>query len=110
MGICNQISDFCDGSMSRLHARHHFLTTYFDPFYADLYIHPNKPEYSYDTSLFAFFRRRSSEPSYVERLGIEGPIDYIKRSITDTVAQAQRFVWDAWGLGGDDRVKAWPPT
>ena len=96
--------------MSRLHARHHFLTTYFDPFYADLYIHPNKPEYSYDTKVFAFFRPHSSEPSYVERLGIEGPIDYMKRSITDAVAQAQRFVWEAWGLGGDDRAKAWPPT
>jgi hypothetical protein len=96
--------------MSRLHARHHFLTTYFDPFYADLYIHPNKPEYNYDTNLFAFLRRRSSEPSYAERLGIEGPIDYIKHSVADAVLQVQRFVWESWGLGGDDRVKAWPPT
>ncbi|KAI0298524.1 hypothetical protein BC826DRAFT_1103024 [Russula brevipes] len=96
--------------MSRTHARHHFLTTYFDPFYADLYIHPNKPEYNYDTNLFAFLRRRPSEPSYVERLGIEGPVDYITRSIADAVAQVQRFVWESWGPGGDDRVKAWPPT
>ena len=102
-------ADFRRGSMSRLHARRHFLTTYFDPFYADLYIHPNKPEYNYDTNLFAFFRRRSSEPSYAVRLGIEGPIDQIQRSITDAVAQVQRFMWESWGTG-DDRIKAWPPT
>ena len=96
--------------MSKLHARHHFLTTYFDPFYADLYIHPNKPDYNYDTNLFAFFRRRSSEPSYAQRLGIEGPIDHIKRSIVDAIAQVQRSMWESWGLDGDDRVKAWPPT
>ena len=103
-------SDFCRGSMSRLHTRHHFLTTYFDPFYADLYIHPNKPEYNYDTNLFAFLRRRSSEPSYTERLGIGGSIDHIERSIANAVIQVQRFLWESWGLGGDDRVKAWPPT
>ncbi|KAH9961259.1 hypothetical protein BC827DRAFT_1203507 [Russula dissimulans] len=96
--------------MSKIHARHHFLTTYFDPFYGDLYIHPNKPEYNYDTNFFAFLRRRPLEPSYAERLGIDGPMDLIKRSITDAIAQAQRFVWESWGWGGDDdRVKAWPP-
>ena len=103
-------SDRCRGSMSRLHARRHFLTTYFDPFYADLYIHPNKPEYNYDTNLFAFLRRRSSEPSYADRLGIDGPIERIQRSIAEAVAQVQRFVWESWGAGGGDRVKAWPPT
>ena len=103
-------ADSCGGSMSRFYSRRHFLTTYFDPFYADLYIHPNKPEYNYDTNLFAFLRRRSSEPSYANRLGIEGPIDQIQRSIADAVAQVQRFVWESWGAGGDDRMKAWPPT
>jgi serine/arginine repetitive matrix protein 2 len=96
--------------MSRVHARRHFLTTYFDPFYADLYIHPNKPEYNYDTNLFAFLRRRSSEPSYADRLGIDGPIERIQRSIAEAVAQVQRFIWESWGTGGGDRVKAWPPT
>jgi hypothetical protein len=71
--------------MSRIHARRHFLTTYFDPFYADLYIHPNKPEYNYDTNLFAFLRRRSSEPSYADRLGIDGPIERIQRSIAEAL-------------------------
>ena len=103
-------ADSCGGSMSRINSRRHFLTTYFDPFYADLYIHPNKPEYNYDTNLFAFLRRGSSEPSYANRLGIEGPIDQIQRSIADAVAQVQRFVWESWGAGGDDRMKAWPPT
>ena len=96
--------------MSRLHARRHFLTTYFDPFYADLYIHPNKPEYNYDTNLFAFLHRRSSEPSYADRLGIDGPIERIQRSIAEAVAQVQRFIWESWGTGVGDRVKAWPPT
>ncbi|KAI0276609.1 hypothetical protein BGY98DRAFT_934912 [Russula aff. rugulosa BPL654] len=96
--------------MSRIHARRHFLTTYFDPFYGDLYIHPNKPEYNYDTNLFAFLRRRSSEPSYADRLGIDGPIERIQRSIAEAVAQVQRFIWESWGTDGGDRVKAWPPT
>ncbi|KAI9509431.1 hypothetical protein F5148DRAFT_1187964 [Russula earlei] len=96
--------------MSKIHARHHFLTSYFDPFYGDLYIHPNKPEYNYDTKLFSFLRRQPSEPSYAERLGIEGPIDLAKRSIANVIAQVQRFMWESWGGGGDDRVRAWPPT
>ena len=98
------------GSMSRIHARRHFLTTYFDPFYGDLYIHPNKPEYNYDTNLFTFLHRRSSEPTYANRLGVDGPIEWIQRSITEAVAQVQRFIWESWGTGGGDRVKAWPPT
>lgn len=96
--------------MSRIHARRHFLTTYFDPFYGDLYIHPNKPEYNYDTNLFAFLRRRSSEPSYADRLGIDCPIERIQRSIAEAVAQVQRSIWESWGTDGGDRVKAWPPT
>jgi hypothetical protein len=97
-------------SMSRIHARRHFLTTYFDLFYADLYIHPNKPEYNYDTNLFPFLRLRSSEPSYADRLGIDGPIERIQRSIAEAVAQVQRFILESWGTGGGDRAKAWPPT
>jgi hypothetical protein len=54
------------GSMSRIHARRYVLTTYFDPFYADLYIHPNKP--------------------YPDRLGIDGPIERVQRSIAEVVA------------------------
>jgi serine/arginine repetitive matrix protein 2 len=99
-----------DGSMSRTHARHQFLTTYFDPFYANLHLHPNKPDYNYDTSLFSFFRRPSMEPSYPELLGIGGPVNYIKRNIADVVARFQRSLWESWGTSGDVRVKAWPPT
>jgi serine/arginine repetitive matrix protein 2 len=95
--------------MSRVHARRHFLTTYFDPFYGDLYIHPNKPEYNYDSSLFAFLRRRSSEPSYADRLGIGGPIERFQRSLAEAIAQVQRFIWESWGTRVD-QVKAWPPT
>jgi hypothetical protein len=83
--------------------RRHFLTIYFDPrFYGDLYIHPNKPEYNYDTNLFAFLRRRSSEPSYADRLGIGSPIERIQHSIAEAVAQVQRFIWKSWGTGGGD--------
>ncbi|KAI0254145.1 hypothetical protein BJV78DRAFT_1188986 [Lactifluus subvellereus] len=96
--------------MSRTHARHQFLTTYFDPFYADLHLHPNKPDYNYDTNLFSFFRRPSLEPSYPELLGIDGPIQYIRRNIAHAVARVQRSMWESWGASGDDRVKAWPPT
>ena len=106
----NLESDPYRGSMSRIHARRHFLTTYFDPFYADLYIHPNKPEYNYDSNFFSFLRRRSSEPSYADRLGIDGPIERIQRSIAEAIAQVQRFIWESWGTGAGDRVKAWPPT
>ena len=96
--------------MSRTHARHQFLTTYFDPFYADLHLHPNKPDYNYDTNMFSFFRRSSSEPSYPELLCVDGSIQYIKRSIADAVARVQRSMWESWGASGDNRVKAWPPT
>jgi serine/arginine repetitive matrix protein 2 len=96
--------------MSRTHARHQFLTTYFDPFYADLHLHLNKPDYNYDTNLFSFFRRSSLKPSYPELLGIEGPIEYVKRNIADVVARMQRSMWESWGTSGDVRAKAWPPT
>ena len=97
--------------MSTIHSRRRFLTTYFDPFYADLYIHPNKPEYNYDSNFFSFFRRPSSEPSYADRLGIiDGPIERIQRSIAEAIAQVQRFIWESWGTAAGDQLKAWPPT
>ncbi|KAI9463728.1 hypothetical protein BJY52DRAFT_1221670 [Lactarius psammicola] len=36
--------------ISKIYARHQFLTTYFDPFYANLHLHPTKPEFIYDTN------------------------------------------------------------
>ncbi|KAI0305666.1 hypothetical protein B0F90DRAFT_1924051 [Multifurca ochricompacta] len=96
--------------MSKIHARHQFLTTYFDPFYADLHLHPTKPEFVYDTNLFSFLRRSSLEPSHLERLGIEGPILHAKRNIADAIAQVQNFIWESWGTSGDDQGRAWPPT
>ncbi|KAH9060095.1 hypothetical protein EDB87DRAFT_1618552 [Lactarius vividus] len=96
--------------MSKMYARHQFLTTYFDPFYADLHLHPTKPEFIYDTNLFSFLRRASMEPSLLERLGVDGPVYQFKRSIADLVAQVQRYMWESWGASVDNQVMGWPPT
>ena len=96
--------------MSNIYARHQFLTTYFDPFYANLHLHPTKPEFIYDTNLFSFLRRASMDPSLLERLGIDGPMYQFKRSIADLVAQAQRHIWESWGASVNNQVTTWPPT
>ncbi|KAH9034875.1 hypothetical protein EDB85DRAFT_1889598 [Lactarius pseudohatsudake] len=96
--------------LSKIYAKHQFLTTYFDPFYADLHLHPTKPEFIYDTNLFSFLRRASMEPSLLERLGVDGPMYQLKRNIVDLVVQVQRYIWDSWGAGINDQVTAWPPT
>ncbi|KAI9446686.1 hypothetical protein H4582DRAFT_594749 [Lactarius indigo] len=95
--------------MSKMYARHQFLTTYFDPFYADLHLHPTKPEYIYDTNLFSFLRRASMDPSLLERLGVDGPVYQFKRGIADLVAQVQRCIWESWGVSVNDQVMTWPP-
>ncbi|KAI0266730.1 hypothetical protein BC834DRAFT_1032479 [Gloeopeniophorella convolvens] len=96
--------------MSKIHAKQQFLTTYFDPFYAELHLHPNKPELNYDANLFSFIRRSALEPSQLERLGVQGPLDYITHTISAAIAEAQRYIWNTWGVINDDQVKAWPPT
>ena len=97
--------------MSKIYARHQFLTTYFDPFYADLHLHPTKPEFLYDTNLFSFLRRASMDPSLLERLGVDGPMYRFKRSVADLVIQVQRYIWESWGVPSvNDQVTAWPPT
>ncbi|KAI9442313.1 hypothetical protein H4582DRAFT_1272705 [Lactarius indigo] len=96
--------------VSKIYARHWFLTTYFDPFYANLHLHPTKPEVIYDTNLFSFLRRASMEPSLLERLGVDGPFYQIKRTILDLVTQVQRSIWESWGASVNDQVTAWPPT
>lgn len=96
--------------MSKVYARHQFLTTYFDPFYANLHLHPTKPEFIYDTNLFSFLRRASMDPSLLERLGVDGPMYQFKRSIADLVTQVQRSIWESWGASVNDQVTAWPPT
>jgi len=96
--------------MSKVYARHQFLTTYFDPFYANLHLHPTKPEFIYDTNLFSFLRRASMDPSLLERLGIDGPMYQFKRSVADLVVQAQRYIWESWGTNVNNQVTVWPPT
>ncbi|KAH9039046.1 hypothetical protein EDB84DRAFT_1437098 [Lactarius hengduanensis] len=96
--------------MSKMYARHQFLTTYFDPFYANLHLHPTKPEFIHDTNLFSFLRRASMEPSLLERLGVDGPAYRFKRSIADLVAQVQRCMWESWGASVNGQLTAWPPT
>ena len=108
-GSYNKIRPFVN-SVSKSYARHQFLTTYFDPFYANLHLHPTKPEFIYDTNIFSFLRRASMDPSLLERLGIDGPMYQFKRSIADLVAQAQRYIWESWGASVNDQVRAWPPT
>ncbi|KAH9001505.1 hypothetical protein EDB92DRAFT_1827062 [Lactarius akahatsu] len=96
--------------MSKIYARHQFLTTYFDPFYANLHLHPTKPEFIYDTNLFSFLRRASIKPSLLERLGVDGPAYQFKHSIADLVAQVQRCIWESWGASVNSQLTAWPPT
>ncbi|KAH9180314.1 hypothetical protein EDB89DRAFT_1918438 [Lactarius sanguifluus] len=78
---------------SKMYAKHQFLTTYFDPFYANLHLHPTKPEFIYDTNIFSFLHRASHLCS--------------NRSVADLVAQLQRCIWESWGAS---QLTAWPPT
>jgi len=49
----------------------------------------------------------------MDRLGINGLIEWIQRSMgcmVKVVAQVQHFLLESWGTGGGDWAKARPPT
>ncbi|KAH9176533.1 hypothetical protein EDB89DRAFT_1938516 [Lactarius sanguifluus] len=96
--------------MSKVYARHQFLITYFDRFYADLHLHPTKPKFIYDTNLFSPLCRASMVPSLHECLGVDGLVYQLKHSIAGLVVQVRRYIWDSCGMSVNDQVMAWPPT
>ncbi|KAF8265240.1 hypothetical protein EI94DRAFT_1736338 [Lactarius quietus] len=95
--------------MSKIYARHQFLTTYFDPFYANLHLHPTKPEFIYDTNLFSFLRRAQ----WIHLCGAFGyrwsnvPIQAQHRRPRST---GTALHLGSWGASVNDQVTAWPPT
>ncbi|KAA1475142.1 hypothetical protein DENSPDRAFT_883330 [Dentipellis sp. KUC8613] len=97
--------------LSRQQATHQFLTTYYDPFYAELYLHPTKPEKLYDPTLFSFFRQ--SAPRVSDDTGVWGTLATTWHTVLDTIARWQRLAWDTWGISEQEQIRAmgsWPPT
>ncbi|TFY81628.1 hypothetical protein EWM64_g2393 [Hericium alpestre] len=91
-------------------AKHQFLTTYYDPFYAELYLQPTKPQTFHDPGLFASLLRRPAQPSDA---GAWTTFVVFWHGLLDTFARWQRLLWDSWGLSNDELVQAigsWPPT
>lgn len=100
--------------LSVKYAKHQFLTTYFDPFYADLHLHRDKPHANYDPKIFTFFNNTPSadSPHFALRL-FRKASSAIWNGLTGTVARWQRSAWDAWGAPSNPmqtKRVAWPPS
>ncbi|KAI0316515.1 hypothetical protein OF83DRAFT_240677 [Amylostereum chailletii] len=93
--------------LSQNMARDRFVTTFFDPFYADLHLYVVKPDLDYNRNLFSFDQRPVSSTSYPQ---LFGPIASAWRSVHGTIAVVQRLIWDAWALDEQQRPRSWPPT
>ncbi|KAI0067171.1 hypothetical protein BV25DRAFT_1819465 [Artomyces pyxidatus] len=91
--------------MSKQHAKNQFLTTYYDPFYAELHLHPTKREMNYDANLFAFVRRAS----YADSAMPESLLS-LWHDVFNTVAGWQRQAWETWGERPQALGGTWPPT
>ena len=100
-------------SLSIRYAKHQFLTTYFDPFYADLYLYPTKPDAVYDPTIYTF---SPSSPSraviaeWLEQLGA-GFLVTLWTGLTEAGARWLRIIMEAIPdevTYGD--VRSWPPT
>ena len=102
-------------SMSQIHARQHFLTNYFDPFYADLHLYPTKPDAVYDANVFSFHRNSKSYLAQkVEQLRISGPLASVWAGLVETIISLQRRAWETWGVNTQQQqiraVGGWPPA
>ncbi|KAJ7594744.1 hypothetical protein C8J56DRAFT_447987 [Mycena floridula] len=90
--------------LSTRRARQLFLTTYYDPFYHDLYLHMIKPEPygSLHPDTTSTFR------DVFHSQGLLGMPGKIFNEISILISRWQRTLWDSWGEG-NPRIR-WPPT
>jgi serine/arginine repetitive matrix protein 2 len=72
-----------------------FLTTYYDPFYADLHIYTTKP---------GGFRHTLSSRARASSHKMTNLLDVV----VNAVLHLQQRVWETWGA--EDSNAPWPPT
>jgi serine/arginine repetitive matrix protein 2 len=90
-------------------ARHLFLTTYYDPFYAELHLYTSRPD-TLRRDMFSL--SRTPWLSLLDTLRHEGwktSAGQLLDNISIIVGDWQREFWENWGTDGH-RIAGWPPT
>lgn len=91
--------------ISVIRAKHDFLTTYYDPFFPDLYLHVTKP----DTTCHSIPSR--CLPVTAERAAWTRSLADLWANLSCTVSRWQRLTWDLWTSGSPKpQGTMWPPT
>ncbi|KZT29055.1 hypothetical protein NEOLEDRAFT_1145361 [Neolentinus lepideus HHB14362 ss-1] len=94
--------------VATLRARRIFLTTYYDPFYPDLYLHVLKSETLQHVVPTHASWSVFSIPDGIARGGWQGAISEMWGNMTIAVANFNRQTYEI--LGTNNQLWAWPPT
>ncbi|KAI0790671.1 hypothetical protein C8Q75DRAFT_760087 [Abortiporus biennis] len=96
---------------SAVRAKKIFLSTYFDAFNADIYLHLTKPDTSSNSIPRSFSWSIFSIPDAISRLGWQGVASEIWGNVTCLFTDFQRQAWETWGPQGQLPLSGdWPPT
>ncbi|CCL98358.1 uncharacterized protein FIBRA_00353 [Fibroporia radiculosa] len=95
---------------SNIRARRAFLTTYYDPFYADLYLYATKPDTSQCSIPFHSYWSISYVSDVLRRDGWVGVVSDVWNSVSCVVSSWQGQTVEAWSANYRDSTSAWPPT
>ncbi|CAL1707874.1 unnamed protein product [Somion occarium] len=96
---------------SNVRARKLFLSTYYDPFNPDIFLHITNPENVYHLIPYTFTWSPTSIPDAISREGWRGVTSELWGNVTCLATDIQRRVWDAWSAR-DHSIswESWPPT
>jgi len=87
-----------------------FLTTYYDPFYAEIHIYTSRPD-TLRRNMFS--PSRTPWPSVLDTLFHEGwkaSAVQLQNNMAIIVGDWQRQFWENWGIDGGQQTAVWPPT
>jgi hypothetical protein len=91
-------------------ARELFLTTYYDPFYAELHLYTSRPD-TLRRDMFSL--SRTPWLSLLDTLlqdGWKASARQLGDNIAIIVGDCQRQLWETWGTDVSQRPSGWPPT
>lgn len=102
-----EADQFSSASLSR--ARQLFLTTYYDPFYADLHLYTLQPD-TLRLSISSPDTSWTSIPHTLRHEGWKASLEQIWVNLSMTIGDWQKVLWESYGTSAVPQSAAWPPT
>lgn len=106
----DQNSNFVASRFSLNHARNIFLSTYYDPFYAELHLYTITPHTPQHSTIAATLTSWLSIPSTLWQEGWSAFSSKITHSVTSLIHDGQQYLWETLGDGSTQITVQWPPT